>query len=101
MSSLENRLASATEELEAERRNRAIEKLQMQDSYESLRGRIVRRLEEELLLLQAGLHALRRHPPKVAVMDDHADRVIEGLTREIEHLRKSEKCQAEPKRQNR
>ena len=84
----EKRLAHATSDLNAERCDRGIERTHMQDAYESLRGRVVRRLEGELSLLKEGLHALRRDPPKVAVMDDHADRAIDGLTREIEQLRK-------------
>ena len=83
-----DRLARATDDLNAERRDRGIERTHMLDAYESLRGRVVRRLEGELSLLKEGLHALRRDPPKVAVMDDHADRTIDGLTREIERLRK-------------
>ena len=81
-------LARATDDLNAERRDRSIERIHMQDTYESLRGRVVRRLEGELSLLKEGLHALRRDPPKVAVMDDHADRAIDSLTREIEQLRR-------------
>ena len=95
LASLEERLKDAKERLDctiddlnAERRDRGIERTHIQDAYESLRGRVVRRLEGELSLLKEGLHALRRDPPKVAVMDDHADRAIDGLTREIEQLRK-------------
>ena len=84
----QKQLDSATDDLNAERRDRGIERTHMQDAYESLRGRVVRRLEGELSLLKEGLYALRRHPPKVAVMDDHVDRAIDGLTREIEQLRK-------------
>ena len=82
------RLARVTDDLNAERRDRGIERTHMQDAYESLRGKVVRRLEGELSLLKEGLHALRRDPPKVAVMDDHADRAIDGLTREINQLRR-------------
>ena len=81
-------LARVTDDLNAERRDRGIERTHMQDAYESLRGKVVRRLEGELSLLKEGLHALRRDPPKVAVMDDHADRAIDGLTREINQLRR-------------
>ena len=84
----QEQLARATNDLNAERRDRGIERTHMQDAYESLRGRVVRRLEGELSLLKEGLYALRRHPPKVVVMDDHADRAIDGLTREIEQLRR-------------
>ena len=84
----QTRLERATEVLNAEQRDRGIERTHLQDDYEKLRGRVVRRLEAELSLLKEGLQALRRDPPKVAVMDDHADRAIDGLTCEIERLRK-------------
>lgn len=57
------------------------------DDYEQLRGQVLRRLKEELSLLDEGLHALRRDPPKVHVMLDHAERAIDGLKREMERLR--------------
>ena len=83
----QTRLERATDDLNTERRHRGIERTHLQDDYEKLRGRVVRRLEAELSLLKEGLQALRRDPPKVAVMDDHADRTIDGLTWEIERLR--------------
>jgi predicted nucleic acid-binding Zn-ribbon protein len=62
----------------------------MRNDYEELRGRILRRLREELSLLDEGLHALRRDPPKVHVMEDHAERAIDGLKHEMEQLKKSD-----------
>ena len=64
----------------------ANEKAHLQDDREKLRSSVVRRLKAELSLLEDGLHALRRDPPKVSVMDDHAERAIAGLTRELERL---------------
>ena len=84
----QTRLERATHDLNAERSDRSIERTHLQDDYEKLRGRVVRRLDAELSLLKEGLQALRRNPPKVAVMDDHADRAIDGLTCEIDRLRK-------------
>ena len=59
----------------------------LKDDYEQLRGHILRRLEDELSLLDEGLHALRRKPPKVYVMVDHAERAIDGLKGEMKRLR--------------
>ena len=65
------------------------EQVHLKDDYEKLRGRVLRRLKDELSLLDDGLHALRRKPPKVHVMVDHAERAIDGLKREMERLRRN------------
>ena len=65
------------------------EQVYLKDDYEKLRGRVMRCLKDELSLLNDGLHALRREPPKVYVMVDHAERAIDGLKREMERLRVS------------
>lgn len=57
------------------------------DHYERLRGRVMHRLQQDADLLAEGLVALRREPPKVHVMDDHADRVVDQLRAEIEDIR--------------
>lgn len=59
------------------------------DDYEKLRGRVLHRLVEELRLLDEGLHAIKRDPPKVHVMVDHAERVIDSLKQEVDRLRRS------------
>ena len=60
----------------------------LKDDYETLRGQVLRRLSAELALLDEGLHALQRIPPKVNVMVDHAERAIDGLRTEYERLQK-------------
>lgn len=82
------RLDRTTDELNNERLDREIEKAHLRDDYEKLRGRLLHRLESELSLLQEGLHALRRSPPKVGVMDDHAERAIDGLRNEVDRMRR-------------
>jgi hypothetical protein len=62
----------------------------VRDDYEKLRGRLLRRLKADVTLLEEGLHALRRDPPKVRVMDDHAERALEGLRAEIRQLESGE-----------
>ena len=59
----------------------------MRNDYEDLRGRVLRRLREDTALLEEGLHALRREPPKVHVMEDHAERAIDALKREMGRIR--------------
>ena len=60
------------------------------DEYAKLRGRVLHRIRQELSLLEDGLHALRRDPPKVHVMDDHAERAIDGLKRETQRLERDD-----------
>ena len=76
-----------TVEIESAKRAHENEKAHMRNNYEELRGRVLRRLREELSLLDDGLLALRRDPPKVHVMEDHAERAIDGLKREMERIK--------------
>lgn len=80
VSRLENKLQEAID-------SHQVYKAQAEDEFEQMRGRVLRRLNEELSLLDDGLHALQRDPPKVHVMLDHAERAIDGLKREMERLR--------------
>lgn len=100
-SQLEEQLAGVEEKLSATQAeaDRLTKKLQQatqahandsahwKDDYEKLRGQVLRRLKDELSLLDEGLQALRRDPPKVHVMVDHAERAIDGLKSEMERLR--------------
>ena len=75
------------QELANQKTTHADERAHLQDEYERLRGTVLRRLKDELVLMEEGLHALQRNPPRVRVMVDHADRVIDGLRLEIDRLR--------------
>ena len=75
-------------QLERERGERADETAAGRDEYQQLRGGVLRRLREEVSMLEDGLRALKRDPPKVGVMVDHGERVLDGLRREIERLRR-------------
>jgi hypothetical protein len=90
---IEKSLAEAKAESDrlANELRRAVEawdtdKVHLHDDYERLRGNVLRRLKEEIALLDEGLHALRRDPPKIHVMLDHAERAIDGLKVEIQRL---------------
>ncbi len=75
-----------TERLATEQREHQNTLSHLKDDYERLRSRILRRLTRELELLDEGMLALRRDPPKVHVMADHGDRAIAGLRDEIRAL---------------
>ena len=81
---------SLEEELRNEQRERELEASHFRDDYQKLRGRLLQRLKEEVSLLDEGLSALNREPPKVHVMQDHANRAIDNLRREMERLRGEE-----------
>lgn len=79
---------SLKEQLEKEHQEYANYCAHLRDDYETLRGQVIRRLNDELTLLEEGLHALRRNPPKVDIMIDHAERAIEGLKNECNRIQK-------------
>lgn len=81
------RTKSLNEQIETERREHENEKAHMRNDYEELRGRMLRRLRQEVTLLDEGLHALKKEPPKIHVMEDHAERAIHGLKGEIERIK--------------
>jgi hypothetical protein len=63
-----------------------ISEIHLKDDLETLRTRVLRRLKNDVDLLGEGLVALNREPPKVGVMSDHADRVLDSLKSEIRKL---------------
>lgn len=73
--------------LEIERSSHANTRAHLDDELEHLRSNVVRRLTREISLLAEGIQALRRDPPKVHVMDDHAERVLEGLNAAMKAIR--------------
>lgn len=81
---------AANDLLRKEKQQRENDSAHFRDDYGKLRGRLLQRIKEEVSLLDEGLQALRREPPKVHVMVDHAERAIENLKREIERLRGEE-----------
>lgn len=79
-------IAALTDEGRRLREAHADEIAHRRDAFEDLRGRVLRCLRQETALLNLGLQALRAQQPKPHVMDDHADRVLEALRREIERI---------------
>ena len=95
LTALEQELKGAVAATQAERAARAeegrshkIQSTRQRDDYERLRGRLLRKLNDTSVLLDEGLHALTRDPPKVRVMVDRAELAIDGLKSEIERLRR-------------
>lgn len=80
------KISDLEKELINERKAHALTRVHLGDDKEQLRARVLRRLKTEANLLEEGLHALRRNPPKIHVMDDHAERVLDGLYTEIKKL---------------
>lgn len=58
----------------------------LRDDFERLRTRVLRRLSRELDLLDEGMGAIRREPPRLHVMLDHGERATSGLREEIKNL---------------
>ncbi|MGZ0080048.1 hypothetical protein [Methylomonas sp. YC3] len=82
----DSKIQRLTDALELEKNAHTHARIHLGDDKEQLRTRLLRRLKTEANLLQEGLHALRRDPPKIHVMDDHAERVLDGLFKEIKEL---------------
>lgn len=78
---------SLAEQLRAEQDAREADAAHFRDDYQRLRGSILQRVKADVTLLDEGLQALRSPTPKVYVMVDHTERVIEALKREMDRLR--------------
>ena len=85
----EEQYAELREQLDEAQQGHAATDARWRDNYETLKGRVLNRLNRESSLLEEGLHALKRESPKVEVMIDHAERAIEGLKKEAEQIRRS------------
>lgn len=86
MNERDRQIADLEQELIKERRNHEHTRAHLRDDFEHLRTRLLRRLKAEVSLLAEGLHAIRRVPPKIHVMEDHAERALDALQKEIQDL---------------
>lgn len=77
-------------QLAAQKSNAENEITHMRDELEKLKARTLRLFKSDLQLLEGGLHALTRVEPKVHVMIDASERVIDKLRQEIRVLEKGE-----------
>lgn len=78
---------SSSAELAALRRQHADERTHLQHELEQLRGRLVKRLTDSVDMLEVGLSALRKDTPRVPVMVERAEHVVDALRAEVQELR--------------
>lgn len=86
ISSLEANVAETNARVEQLRVDAQHVETHLQDDLEELRTRVLRRLKADVSLLEEGLTALKRDPPKINVMVDHGERVTDALRVEIKRL---------------
>lgn len=87
---LQSLRASSAEELAALRQAHSAGTMHQSHELESLRGRLVRRLEDSIEMLDVGLSALRNRTPRVEVMIERAEHVIDDLRSELNSLKDGE-----------
>lgn len=80
------KIKELSEALKTEQQKHAYTSLYLKDDMEQLRSRLLRRMKAEVELLEEGLYALRKDKPKIHIMEDHAERALDGLKKEIKEL---------------
>jgi chaperonin cofactor prefoldin len=85
---LEALRVSSAQEIATLREAHNASRMQQDHEFESLRGRLVRQLEESVEMLDTGLSALRKETPRVSVMVERAEVVLDALRSELNSLRK-------------
>ena len=78
---------STAAEIAELRRQHAVECTHLRHDQEQLRGRLLRRLEDGVEMLDVGLTALRNKTPRVEVMMERAEHVVDALRAEMSNLR--------------
>ncbi len=86
LTELESLRESKEVEIAELRRKHAIESTHARHRLEQLQGRIVNRLSESIEMLQVGLTAIHRDPPRLTVMVERAEHVVDELRKEIVKL---------------
>ncbi|TXH43157.1 MAG: hypothetical protein E6Q92_05395 [Burkholderiaceae bacterium] len=76
--------ARALSDLKAQRE---ADRMHLQHDIEQLRGRMVRRLDDSVEMLEVGLKALQNKTPRTEVMLERAEHVVEALRAELGNLR--------------
>lgn len=95
---LESQLAEANNNLESERRaskeriemlerTKDVQEVHLRDDNQQVRQRLVKRLVSDVEQLETGLSALRNPNPRIEVMLQRGERVVDALRAEIEKLR--------------
>lgn len=78
---------SSAAEMEALRRQHTVDRTHLQHDLGQLRGRLVKRMTDSVEMLEVGLSALRKDTPRVPVMVERAEHVVDALRAEIKELR--------------
>jgi hypothetical protein len=78
---------SSSAEMDTLRRQHAVDRTHLQHELEQLRGRLVKRLTDSVDMLEVGLSALRKDTPRVPVMMERAEHVVDALRAEVQELR--------------
>lgn len=78
---------STAAELVELRRQHEVERTHLRHDQEQLRGRLLRRLDDGVEMLEVGLTALRNKTPRVEVMVERAEHVVDALRAEMKNLR--------------
>lgn len=84
LEALRDRTAAEMAEL---KRKHSEERTHLHHDQEQLGGRLVRRLDDAVETLEVGLSALRNRTPRVEVMVERAELVVDALRAEIKNLR--------------
>ena len=79
--------ASTAAEVAELQRQHEVERTHLRHDQEQLRGRLQRRLDEGVEMLEVGLTALRNKTPRVEVMMERAEHVVDALRAEMNNLR--------------
>jgi len=82
----EEQVAALETQMENQKQDYENKLAHARDDRENLRARVLRRLKEDVRLLDEGVHALQRDPPKVRIMEDHAERTLDALRKVIQQL---------------
>jgi len=73
--------------MDALRHQHIIDRTHLTHDLGQLRGRLVKRLTESVEMLEVGLSALRKETPRVPVMVERAEHVVDALRTEVQELR--------------
>lgn len=84
---LEKLQLKATEEIATLHQSAETQAAHLRDDFEQLRSRVLRRLVENVEKLGIGLSAIQGSEPKVHVVRDRLERVVDELQKEINKLR--------------
>lgn len=84
---LESLRISSTEVLAQQRKQTEAELMHLRHELEQLRGRLVRRLDDSVEVLEVGLNALRNKTPRIEVMLERAELVVDALRAEKNNLK--------------